>query len=116
MNSRDVSTRHGASSAPASRPSEALEWLFSRDARYFSGTGTSLAGPASSRREVVPSPLAQSFRASPGTLLARPRAMAVVAAAISAERLASAGERVARLTGAVFVGAGVVLIARAAGL
>jgi hypothetical protein len=62
MNSRDVSTRHGASSAPASRPSEALEWLFSRDARYFSGTGTSLAGPASSRREVVPSPLAQSFR------------------------------------------------------
>jgi predicted metal-binding membrane protein len=44
------------------------------------------------------------------------RAMAVVAAAISAERLASAGERVARLTGAVFVGAGVVLIARTAGL
>jgi predicted metal-binding membrane protein len=44
------------------------------------------------------------------------RAMVVVAAAISAERLAPAGERVARLTGAVFVGAGVVLIARAAGL
>jgi predicted metal-binding membrane protein len=44
------------------------------------------------------------------------RAMVVVAAAITAERLAPAGERVARLTGAVFVGAGVVLIARAAGL
>jgi predicted metal-binding membrane protein len=44
------------------------------------------------------------------------RAMVVVAAAITAERLAPAGERVAQLTGAVFVGAGVVLIARAAGL
>jgi hypothetical protein len=44
------------------------------------------------------------------------RAMVVVAAAITAERLAPAGERVARLTGAVFVGVGVVLIARAAGL
>ncbi|MEA2700110.1 MAG: hypothetical protein QOI66_4381 [Myxococcales bacterium] len=44
------------------------------------------------------------------------RAMAVVAAAITIERLAPAGERVARATGAVVVGAGVVLIARAAGL
>jgi predicted metal-binding membrane protein len=44
------------------------------------------------------------------------RAMAVVAAAITVERLAPAGERVARATGAVVVGAGLVLIARAAGL
>src|SRR3989454_12025992 len=44
------------------------------------------------------------------------RAMAVVAAAITVERLAPAGERVARATGAVVVGAGVVLIARAARL
>jgi predicted metal-binding membrane protein len=42
------------------------------------------------------------------------RAMAVVAAAITAERLAPAGERVARGTGAVVVGAGLFLIARAA--
>ncbi len=45
-----------------------------------------------------------------------PRAMAVVTAAITAERLAPAGERVARGIGAVAVGAGVLLIARAAGL
>src|SRR2546425_823680 len=44
------------------------------------------------------------------------RAMAVVAAAITVERLAPAGERVARATGAVVVGAGLFLIARAAGL
>jgi predicted metal-binding membrane protein len=44
------------------------------------------------------------------------RAMAVVAAATTAERLAPAGERVARAIGAVVVGAGVLLIARAAGL
>src|SRR3989449_5142151 len=44
------------------------------------------------------------------------RAMAVVAAAITVERLAPAGERVARTTGIVVVGAGVFLIARAAGL
>jgi predicted metal-binding membrane protein len=44
------------------------------------------------------------------------RAMAVVAAAITVERLAPAGERVARITGAVVVGAGLFLIARAAGL
>ncbi len=44
------------------------------------------------------------------------RAMVVVAAAITVERLAPAGERVARATGAVFVGAGLFLIARAAGL
>jgi len=44
------------------------------------------------------------------------RAMAVVATAIAVERLAPAGERVARATGAVVVGAGFVLIARAAGL
>jgi predicted metal-binding membrane protein len=44
------------------------------------------------------------------------RAMAVVAAAITVERLAPAGERVARITGTVVVGAGLFLIARAAGL
>jgi predicted metal-binding membrane protein len=44
------------------------------------------------------------------------RAMAVVAAAITVERLAPAGERVARATGAVAVGVGLVLVARAAGL
>ena len=44
------------------------------------------------------------------------RAMAVVTAAIAVERLAPAGERVARATGAVVVGAGLFLIARAAGL
>ena len=43
------------------------------------------------------------------------RAMAVVAAAITVERLAPAGERVARATGAIVVGAGLFLIARAAG-
>ncbi len=43
------------------------------------------------------------------------RAMAVVGAAITAERLAPAGERVARALGAIVVGAGVFLIARAAG-
>jgi predicted metal-binding membrane protein len=44
------------------------------------------------------------------------RAMAGVTAAITIERLAPAGERVARAIGAVFVGTGVFLIARAAGL
>jgi predicted metal-binding membrane protein len=44
------------------------------------------------------------------------RAMAVVAAAITVEGLAPAGERVARALGAVVVGAGLCLIARAAGL
>jgi predicted metal-binding membrane protein len=44
------------------------------------------------------------------------RAMAVVTAAITLERLAPAGERVARAIGAVVLGAGLVLIARAAGL
>jgi predicted metal-binding membrane protein len=39
---------------------------------------------------------------------------AVVAAAITIERLAPAGERVARTIGAVVVGAGLFLIARAA--
>ena len=43
------------------------------------------------------------------------RAMAVVAAAITAERLAPAGERVARAIGAVVVAAGLFLIAQAAG-
>ncbi len=42
--------------------------------------------------------------------------MAAVAAAITVERLAPAGERVARAIGAVVVGAGLFLIARAAGL
>ncbi len=44
------------------------------------------------------------------------RAMAVVAAAITVERLAPAGERVAQAIGVVVVGAGVLLIARAGGL
>jgi predicted metal-binding membrane protein len=44
------------------------------------------------------------------------RVMAVVTAAITAERLAPAGERVARALGAIAVGAGLFLIARAAGL
>ena len=44
------------------------------------------------------------------------RAMAVVAAAITVERLAPAGERVARATGAVVIVAGLFLIMRAAGL
>jgi predicted metal-binding membrane protein len=44
------------------------------------------------------------------------RAMAVVAAAITVERLAPVGERVARATGAVVIGAGLFLIVRAAGL
>jgi predicted metal-binding membrane protein len=43
-------------------------------------------------------------------------AMAVVAAALTAERLAPAGERVARATGMVAVGAGLLLIARASAL
>jgi predicted metal-binding membrane protein len=44
------------------------------------------------------------------------RAMAVVTAAITAERLAPDGELVARALGAVVVGAGMILIARVAGL
>lgn len=44
------------------------------------------------------------------------RAMAVVAAAITLERLAPAGQRVARILGAVVVGAGLFLIAREIGL
>ena len=44
------------------------------------------------------------------------RAMAVIAAAITVERLAPAGERVARAIGTVVVGAGLLLIGRAAGL
>jgi len=44
------------------------------------------------------------------------RAMAVVAAAITVERLAPAGEHVARAIGAVVVWAGLFLIARAVGL
>ena len=44
------------------------------------------------------------------------RAMAVVAAAITVERLAPGGERVARAIGAVVVGAGLSLIAGAVGL
>jgi predicted metal-binding membrane protein len=44
------------------------------------------------------------------------RAMAAVAVAVTVERLAPAGERVARATGVVIVGAGMFLIARAAGL
>jgi predicted metal-binding membrane protein len=44
------------------------------------------------------------------------RAMAVVSASITVERLAPKGERVARAIGAIIVGAGLFLIARAAGL
>jgi len=44
------------------------------------------------------------------------RTMAVVAAAITLERLAPAGERIARAIGAFVVGTGLFLIARAAGL
>jgi predicted metal-binding membrane protein len=44
------------------------------------------------------------------------RAMAVVTAAITIERLAPAGERAARAIGAVVVGAGLLLLARASGL
>jgi predicted metal-binding membrane protein len=44
------------------------------------------------------------------------RAMAVVAAAVIIERLAPAGERVARATGVIVVGTGLLLIARATGL
>ena len=44
------------------------------------------------------------------------RAMAAVTAAITAERLAPAGEHVARAIGFVIVGAGLLFIARAAGL
>ena len=44
------------------------------------------------------------------------RAMAVVTAAITVERLAPAGEPVARVNGAFAVGAGLLLIARAVGL
>jgi predicted metal-binding membrane protein len=44
------------------------------------------------------------------------RAMAAITAAITVERLAPAGERVARAIGAVVVLAGLLLIARASGL
>jgi predicted metal-binding membrane protein len=44
------------------------------------------------------------------------RAMVIVTAATTLERVAPAGERFARATGAVFVGAGLVLVARATGL
>ena len=44
------------------------------------------------------------------------RAMAVLAAAITVERLAPAGERIARAIGAAVIGGGLFLIARAAGL
>ena len=42
------------------------------------------------------------------------RAMATVTLAITIERLAPAGERVARIIGAVVIGAGLILIVRAA--
>ena len=45
-----------------------------------------------------------------------PRAMAIVTAAITAERLAPAGQRVAPAIGALTIAAGLVLVARAAGL
>jgi predicted metal-binding membrane protein len=44
------------------------------------------------------------------------RAMAVVTAAMTVERLAEAAERIARVIGAVAIGTGLFLIARAAGL
>jgi predicted metal-binding membrane protein len=43
------------------------------------------------------------------------RVMAVVAAAITIERLVPAGERIARAIGVVIIGAGLFLIARSAG-
>jgi predicted metal-binding membrane protein len=43
-------------------------------------------------------------------------AMAIVTVAVTAERLAPAGERVARAIGAVVVGAGLFLILRAGGV
>ena len=43
------------------------------------------------------------------------RAMAVVTAAITVERLAPASERIARAIGAIAIGAGLFLIARAVG-
>jgi predicted metal-binding membrane protein len=45
-----------------------------------------------------------------------PRAMVLVTVAITAERLAPAGQRVAQTIGVVAVGAGLILFARAAGL
>jgi predicted metal-binding membrane protein len=44
------------------------------------------------------------------------RAMVVVATAVTAERVAPAGDRVARMTGSVAMAAGLLLIARAVGL
>jgi hypothetical protein len=44
------------------------------------------------------------------------RAMALVTAAITAERLAPAGKTVARAIGVVVIGAGLLLIAQSAGL
>jgi predicted metal-binding membrane protein len=44
------------------------------------------------------------------------RAMAAATTAITAERLAPAGKRVARASGFILVGAGLILIARAAGI
>ena len=44
------------------------------------------------------------------------RAMAVVTAAITAERLAPAGEQVARGIGAAAIGTGLFLVARAVGI
>jgi len=44
------------------------------------------------------------------------RVMAVVTAAITIERLAPAGERVARVIGGIVIGAGLVLLMRAVGL
>jgi hypothetical protein len=44
------------------------------------------------------------------------RVMTVVTAATALERLAPAGERVARAIGILVVGAGILLFARAAGL
>jgi hypothetical protein len=44
------------------------------------------------------------------------RAMALVTAAITAERLAPAGKTVARAIGAVVIGAGLLLMAQSVGL
>jgi predicted metal-binding membrane protein len=44
------------------------------------------------------------------------RVMAVVTTAITAERIAPAGERVARAIGVMVIGAGMLLLTRAAGL
>jgi hypothetical protein len=71
------------------------------------------ACPASSPRfSLVPSP---SSAKATGAVSPKVR-VAVVTAAMSAERLAPGGHKVARALGVVAIGAGLWMIARAAGL